>query len=81
MANDEQGPRPDAWLNRPVAVELQGPATRDSTATLQVGYLTDVSDRGVTLRQGREEEAQYERFYPWTAIRSIRDRPGAKVSR
>ena len=74
LRREQLDARPQIWIDGPVTVELQGEGRSGGTDATQTGRLVDVTDLGVTLSQGRGG-GLYERFYPWSAMRSIRHRP------
>jgi hypothetical protein len=75
----EHGAVPRAWVNQVVAVELQGetrapdPGLGLPVDVTAVGRLSALSELGILVEQNIGDEL-VERFYPWTAIRSIERR-------
>jgi hypothetical protein len=76
----EHGAAPRAWVNQVVMLELLGepsatePGLGGPLGLAPVGRLSALSELGVLLELNIGDEL-VERFYPWTAARSIERRP------
>ena len=76
----EHGAAPRAWVNQAVRLELLGesravdPGLGSPVDVTAVGRLSALSELGILLELTIGDEL-VERFYPWTALRSIERRP------
>jgi len=66
----DQSIPPHSWIDEYVEI---GFATRESLG--RFGWLSAVSDLGITLQYQMRGSEPYELFFPWTAIAFIRPRP------